>query len=188
VVDGGTNSVISTIKVGTNPFGIDVNPLTARVYVANVLDDTVVVTALVVQKVDIHIKPGDEHNAINPHAKGGFWVAVLSDIDPESPFDPLSQVDIPTVEFGPDRARMIRHKVKDISKDGLGDLLLRFTISETGIVYGDAEATLNGETFKGLRFTGTDTVGTVGCKPKKRHKKHHDDDREDDREDDHKKC
>jgi hypothetical protein len=123
--------------------------------------------------VMIDIKPGNKRNIINPRAKGGVWVAVLSDTDPSSPFDPASQVDIPTVEFGPDGAKVTRHKVKDKNKDGLGDLLLRFKIPETGIACGDTEATLSGETFDGQSFTGTDSIKTVGCKPKKHHKKKH---------------
>jgi len=130
------------------------------------------------QTVDIDIKPFSKPNVINPRSKGGVWVAILSDTGPDSPFDPPSQVDIPTVEFGPDGAEAIRHKVKDINKDGLGDLLLLFKIRDTGIACGDTEATLTGRTFDGVSFTGTDSIKTVGCKPnmchkKKHHKKHH---------------
>lgn len=116
--------------------------------------------------VDIDIKPGNENNIVNPRAKGGIWIAVLSDTDPASPFDPSSQVDIQTVEFGPDGAMVVRHKVEDINKDRLGDLLLRFKVSEAGLACGDTEATLTGETFDGQGFTGTDSIKTVGCKPK----------------------
>jgi hypothetical protein len=124
---------------------------------------------------DIDIKPGNTRNVVNPRERGGVWVAILSDTDPTSPFDPPSQVDIPTVEFGPDSANAIRFKVKDKNNDGLGDLLLRFKIPETGIACGDTEATLIGETFDGESFTGTDSIKTVGCKhakhPKKKHHK-----------------
>jgi hypothetical protein len=135
--------------------------------------------------IAIDFKPGNAKNAVNPRAKGGIWVAVLSDTDSESPFDPSSQVDIPTIEFGPGGAKAKRYKVKDINKDELGDLLLRFNIPETGIACGDTEATLTGETFDGVSFTGTDSIKTVGCKPKpchkkKHHKKHHADDCDDD--------
>ena len=88
----------------------------------------------------------------------------MSDTDPNSPFDPSSQVDIPTVEFGPDGAKASRHKVKDMNKDALGDLLLRFKIPATGIDCGDTEATLTGETFEAQNFAGTDSVQTAGCK------------------------
>ena len=112
--------------------------------------------------IGIEIKPGNKRNVINSRAKGGIWVAVLSDTD--FPFDPSSQVDISTVEFGPDGAKAISYKVKDINKDGLVDLLLRFKISATGIACGDTEATLTGEIYDGKGFTGTDSIKTVGCK------------------------
>ena len=126
-----------------------------------------------VTNVHIDIKPHHKRNKINPRSRGRIWVAILSDTGPESPFDPLSLVDIPTVEFGPDGAKAKRYKVKDINKDGLGDLLLRFKIRKTGIACRDTEATLIGKTFDGLSFTGTDSIKTVGCKPKKCHKKKH---------------
>ena len=114
--------------------------------------------------VDIDIKPGNKRNLINPSSKGGIWVAILSDTNPDSPFDPSSQVVIPTVEFGRDGAKSVGEKVDDINNDGLGDLLLRFKIPETGMACGDTEATLIGETMEGQTFTGTDSVQTVGCK------------------------
>jgi len=182
VVDGASNIVVDTVPVGPEPpGGIEVNPITNRIYVTHQGEDTLSVIASVVREVGIDIKPGNKQNIINPRAKGSIWVAILSDTDPESPFDPSSQVDIPTVEFGPDGAKANRHKVKDINKDGLGDLLLRFKIPETGISCGDTEATLTGYTFDGQSFAGTDSIKTVGCKPKKchknkHHKKHYDDD------------
>lgn len=113
--------------------------------------------------VDIDIKPGNKRNVINPRAQGGIWVAILSDTDPVSPFDPSSQVDIGTVEFGPDGASATRYKVKDINKDRLGDLLLRFSIPATGIACSNIRATLTGQTYDALNFAGTDSIRTVGC-------------------------
>ena len=54
--------------------------------------------------------------------------------------------------------------VEDVNGDGFMDMMFRFKTQETGIVCGDTEATLNGETFGGTPITGTDTVNTVGCK------------------------
>ena len=110
--------------------------------------------------VDIDIKPGNKRNKINPRSRGKIWVAILSDTD--APFDPL-QTKIPSVGFGPDGARANRNKVRDINRDGLGDLLLRFKIRRTGIQCGDTEAKLTGETFDGQAITGSDAIRTVGC-------------------------
>jgi len=41
-----------------------------------------------VQEITIDIKPGNKPNVINPRARGGIWVAILSDTDLLSPFDP----------------------------------------------------------------------------------------------------
>jgi sugar lactone lactonase YvrE len=112
--------------------------------------------------VNIDIKPGNKLNIINPRAKGGIWVAVLSGSDTDDAFDPL-EIDIATVRFGPDGAEAVRHKVKDVNKDGVGDLLLRFEVAETGIACGDTEVTLTGQTESGTQIRGTDSITTVGC-------------------------
>ena len=108
--------------------------------------------------VSIDIKPGNQRNNINPRSKGGIWIAVLSDL--ETGFDPL-QVKVRSVRFGPNEAKAIRHRVKDVNRDGLGDLMFRFTVRHTGIKFGDTEAALSGETFDGLTIAGTDAVRTV---------------------------
>ena len=87
----------------------------------------------------------------------------MSDISNESPFNP-QEIEISTVRFGPDESEANRHKVKDVNRDGLPDLLLRFKIPETGIACGDTEATLTGAIYSGREFTGTDLIITKGCK------------------------
>lgn len=37
IIDGNTNAVIGTVTVGLEPQGIDVNPMTNRIYVTNSL-------------------------------------------------------------------------------------------------------------------------------------------------------
>lgn len=124
---------------------------------------TVEIESTGAQVVPIDIKPGNKRNVINPRSRGGIWVAVLSDDE----FDPR-QIKVRTVRFGPDEAKATRYYVRDVNRDGLGDLLLRFKIPQTGIACGDKEATLTGETFGGQSITGTDSIKTVGCR-----KKHH---------------
>jgi YVTN family beta-propeller protein len=41
VIDGVTNTVITTIQVGSGPTAVAVNPQTNKVFVANFNDDTV---------------------------------------------------------------------------------------------------------------------------------------------------
>jgi len=110
---------------------------------------------LAAQDIGIDIKPRSKRNKVNPLSRGHVWVALLSDGE----FDPL-QVDISTVSFGPDEAAANRHRVRDINKDGLADLLLRFRIRDAGIECGATEAKLTGETFGGLSLSGTDSIKT----------------------------
>jgi hypothetical protein len=163
----GTNRISRADLDGSNVediiFGIDPNYVALDLAKSKIYwtDDT---NLLPPALVTIDIKPGNKRNVINPQAEGGIWGAILSDTDPDCPFDPSSQVDIPTVEFGPDSATANRYKVKDINKDGLGDLLLRFKVPDTGIACGDTEATLTGETFGGQPITSSDAITTVGCR------------------------
>ena len=108
--------------------------------------------------VTIDIKPGNKKNRINPRSMGKVWIAVLSDTE----FDAL-QIDILTVLFGPNGSKANRHKVKDVNRDGIPDLLLRFNVNEAGLACGDTEATLTGTAFGGVQFTGTDAIETIKC-------------------------
>jgi hypothetical protein len=116
----------------------------------------------------IDIKPGNGRNVINPRSKGRFWAAMLSDED----FDAL-QIDPATVALGPAEALPDRYRVKDVNRDRLPDLMLRFRTPEVGLQCGDTEVGLTGETYAGESIIGTDKVKTVGCKkkPKKGKKK-----------------
>ena len=89
--------------------------------------------------------------------------AVLGSTD----FDAM-QVDVSTVRFGPAEASPAHDgHVEDVNNDGYMDMMFHFKTQETGIVCGDTEATLTGETSDGIPFTGSDTMKTVGCKKAK---------------------
>ena len=120
------------------------------------------------KEILIDFKPGNRRNVVNPRSKGRFWVAVLSD----SEFDAL-QADPTTVAFGQGEASPDGYRVKDVNRDRLPDLMLRFRTPEVGLQCGDTEVELTGETYAGDSVIGTDKVKTVGCKkkPKKGKKK-----------------
>ena len=159
---------VSSVKICKIEVATQLPPVNIAYSAMNWAYDSVSRSAItpIVQEVSISIRA----RKIQARSRGRIWVAILSNTDNASPFDPASQVDIPTVEFGPDGAKAKRYKVRDINKDGLGDLLLRFKIRKTGIACRDTEATLTGKTFDGLSFTGTDSIRTARCKPKKCHK------------------
>jgi hypothetical protein len=114
----------------------------------------------VLTPVTIDIKPGSYPNSVNARSKGIIPAAVLGSID----FD-ATQVDYSTVRFGLAEASSAHDgHVEDVNADGFMDMVFHFKTQETGIICGDTEATLMGETFDGTQFTGTDAVKTVGCK------------------------
>ena len=121
--------------------------------------------------VEIDIKPGEDEDedppSINPNNHGKLVVALLS-----SPTFDASRVNIGTVVFGPLLATPVHWALRDINKDGFGDLLLKFRTRETGIQCGDTAAELLGNTFQiplsdgtflVKSFSGIDTFRTVGC-------------------------
>jgi len=134
------------------------------------------------QSIQIDIKPKNDKNVISLRSSK-IEVAILGSEN----FDAL-QTKLWTVRFGPNGAKPIRgqKRVRDINRDGFMDLILRFKTRKTGIQCGDTEADLSGKTYLGTQFTGTDSITTVGCKPKKPHcEQHHDDDCDDGHGDDH---
>jgi hypothetical protein len=110
--------------------------------------------------IDIDVKPGSDPNAINPASKGLIPVAILS----TEIFDALT-ISPTTVQFGPGGASIAHRSghLEDVDSDGDLDLVLHFRTQEAGILCGDTEASLTGETFDGQAIQGTDSIVTVGC-------------------------
>ncbi len=74
----------------------------------------------------------------------------------------VSIVDYANVEFGLSGAKPVHMSLEDVNDDGFIDLVLLYVQKETGIVKGDDEACLSGETFDGQPFSGCDAIKTPG--------------------------
>lgn len=109
--------------------------------------------------VAIDFKPGNDRNVINPRAQGRFWLAILSDAN----FDALA-TDPSTVELGPGSAAPDRYYARDVNRDRVIDLMLRFRTPAVGIACGDSSLDINGQTYAGDEIRGMDTIQTTGCK------------------------
>jgi len=106
-------------------------------------------------------------DTINPRSRGVIPVALLGSEE----FD-VADVDVFTLRFGPDEAStahdltdgwIYSEHLQDVNLDGYMDLITHFKTQDTGIVCGNAEATLSGRLLDGMAFEGTDTFRTVGC-------------------------
>ncbi|MBW2716259.1 MAG: FG-GAP repeat protein, partial [Deltaproteobacteria bacterium] len=109
--------------------------------------------------VDLDIKPGSDVNSVNLSVGGVIPVAILG----SHTFD-VADVDVTTLAFGPNGAAPAdAHgpNIDDVNADGLLDLVAHFHTEETGIVFGDVEACITGETQAIIPFKGCDAVRTI---------------------------
>ena len=80
-------------------------------------------------------------------------------------FDAPALVDPFELKFGPREANIIgTPSVKDIDHDGDNDLLVKFLIEQTGIICGELNAFLFGETFESGYIMGFDSINTFHCR------------------------
>lgn len=111
--------------------------------------------------VIIDVKPHVFPNNIYPASTGAVPVAIISTKE----FD-TANVDPTTVRFGAvgTEAPALTWALRDMNSDGRKDLLLRFSIQQTGMTCGVSFASITGRTYGGHKFRGTDAIKVGGCK------------------------
>ena len=111
--------------------------------------------------ISLDIKGGAFPNSINPNSKGKIPVAILT-----TPSFDASTVDPATIRFGATGIETVpvQFAMEDVDGDGDIDMVLHFVTQDTGIKCGSTSASLTGAIFNGMRFRGSDSLQTVGCK------------------------
>ncbi len=107
-------------------------------------------------EVGIDIKPRRARNRVGAASHQPIRVAILG---AETFY--VEDVDVATLGFGPGAAQPVgKARLRDVNGDGWHDLVLRFRPRETGIVAGETEVCLSGETLNAVAFEGCDSVRT----------------------------
>ena len=108
--------------------------------------------------VIVDIKPGNDHNPVNPRNKGVIPVAILTTDD----FDALT-IDVGSLSFGPGGTGAAHggHS-EDVDGDGNLDLMLHFSTQGSGVSKDDTELCLEGLTVDGVPMAGCDAINTTG--------------------------
>lgn len=57
----------------------------------------------------------------------------------------------------------VKSAMEDVDGDGDLDMILHFRTEQTGIVCGQTNALLKGQTLDGIPIEGSDSIKTVGC-------------------------
>ncbi len=107
-------------------------------------------------QLSIDIQRGGVSNSLNFLSRGVIPVAILGSEE----FD-VTRLDPETLGFGPAGAAPAHRgggHFADVNGDGHPDFLSHYRVGETGLVPGDMEACVTGETLDATPFEGCDTV------------------------------
>ena len=118
------------------------------------------------KQINIEVKPGIKRLApLNPRAKGKVPVAILG----AAGFD-VTTIKQKSLTFGStgneNSLAMCQKVVRDINKDGYGDMLCHFENSTAGFRNGDIEGVLKGKTKNGTSFEGRALIKVIPSKRK----------------------
>jgi hypothetical protein len=106
--------------------------------------------------VEIDVRRAPPASPVNPSSRGLLSVALFG-----SGAVPVERIDPSSLLLGPGQARARQARRRDLDRDGIADLELRFRTEDAGIANGDREVCLEGETRGTERLLGCAAIRTV---------------------------
>ena len=128
--------------------------------------DTIVPTDCA-EPIAIDVDPYNAPNIVRPDDDYTVTVGILglntTDGDPID-LDPASEINVSSLRFGPGQAvNSIAPVPGLLDNDNNEDLLVGFSMQDSGIACGDTELEMTGELNSGLPVVATDTIETTDC-------------------------
>lgn len=145
---------------------IDLQNGKAEIVTAGTFTDPSAITTKPVTTIPVSLQL--KQNRFLETASGKLEIAILSEIDVERNhfLDPL-QIDANSVRAGPGKAAPLEQftKVRDVNRDGLPDLVLRFSLREVNLSCDIIDLYVHGMLLTGDTFAGRNSVEVLGCTP-----------------------
>jgi hypothetical protein len=118
------------------------------------------------ETVAIDVDPFNAANEVRPNDNYQVTVGVLGMSTTDG--DPIdldaTQVDPASLKFGPaETPNSLSPVIGDLDNDSHNDLLVGFSMLDSGIACGDTEMEVTGELYSGLPIEGVDSISTADC-------------------------
>ena len=117
--------------------------------------------------IQIDVDPFNANNQVRPNDDYTVTVGIMgmNTADGDSiDLDPAAEIDPATLKFGIGEAgNVITPVTGDFDADSNGDMLVGFSMQDSGIACGDTEVELTGNMYSGLPIIATDFIETTDC-------------------------
>ena len=118
------------------------------------------------ETVDIDVDPFNAANEVRPNDDYQVTVGLLGMNTADG--DPIdldaTQVDPASLKFGPaETPNSLSPVINDLDGDANDDLLVGFSMLDSGILCGDTELEMTGELYSGLPIEAVDSITTTDC-------------------------
>ncbi len=142
--------------------------LSGRTYAGDpVAGKNIIVPLDCVETVDIDVDPFNASNVVRPNDDYIVTVGIMGMNTAHGDsinLDPAAEIDPATLKFGFGEAANVMSAISgDFDGDTNQDLLVGFSMLDSGIACGDTELEVTGEMYSGLPIIATDTIETTDC-------------------------